>query len=86
MAAANRHGWVPGGGAVAGVCKQSGELGFGVDGSDVCCAGAALRRHPAGTPADSVPRVSWALGQRRWPPPIATFGPLGALPRWGCNK
>ena len=74
MAAADRHGWVPGGVAVAGVCKQPGELGFGVCGSDVCCAGAALRRHPAGTPADSVPRVSWALGRPRWPPPIATVG------------
>ena len=74
LAAVNRHGWVPGGGAVAGVCKQPGELGFGVGGSDVCCAGAALRRHPAGTPADSTPQVSWALGG----------GAVGVLPR--CNQ
>ena len=45
---------------------------------------AALRLHPVGTPAESAPGVSWALEERRWPPPIAAAWSLGALPRPGC--
>ena len=45
---------------------------------------AALRGHPVGTPPEPTPQVSWALGGRGWPPPIAAVGPLGALPRPGC--
>ena len=84
VAAANRRGWAPGGAAAAGVCAQAGEFGFRGVGPDVSCAGAALRCHPVGTPAEPTPQVGWALGGRRWPPPIATVGPLGALPRPGC--
>ena len=60
------------------------EFGFRGVGPDVPCAGAALRCHPVGTTAETTPQVSWALGGRRWPPPIAAVGPLGALHRPGC--
>ena len=86
VAATNRHGWAPGGAATAGVCAQAGEFGFRGVGLDVSCAGAALRCHPVGTPAEPTPQLSWALGGRRWPPPIAAVGPLGALPRPGCAQ
>ena len=84
VAAANCHGWVPGGAAVAGVCAPGEKFAFRGVGPDVSCAGAALRCHPVGTPAEPTPQVSWALGGPRWPPPIAAAGSLGALPRPGC--
>ena len=39
-----------------------------------------------GKPAEPTPQVSWALGKRRWPPPIAAVRPLGALARPGCAR
>ena len=84
MATAIRGGGLPGGAAAAGVCAQAGESASRGVGPDVSCAGAALRRHPVGTPAEPTPQVSWALEGPRWPPPIAAAGSLGALPRPGC--
>ena len=84
MAAAIRRGAAPGGAAAAGVCTHGGGSGSPGGGPDVYRAGAWLRLHPVGTPAESAPWVSWALGEPRWPPPIAVVRPLGALARPGC--
>ena len=86
VAAANRRGAARGGAGAAGVCVQTGECGVRGGGPDVSCAGAALRCHPVGTPAEPTPQVSWAVGKRRWPPPIAAVRPLGALARPGCAR
>ena len=86
VAAAKRRGAAPGGVAAAGVCTHGGGSGSPGGGPDVYRAGARLRLHPVGTPAESAPWVSWALGEPRWPPPIAAVRPLGALARPGCAR